>query len=378
MNAERPPDDRRRSDRRSDDVRLADFTVPELRKAVITAAFLLAIAILFGYMVADVAVAIIAGVVLGAFLIPFHDWLTRGVRKRWLSAILAITVVMLPLIAVLAYSWIEIADAAGYLEANSRDVVRRLTDVLQRIPFVRRIAVEENLSLLVAGIAARGDRLADEIQDAFGVITISIAVFLTTVFYILTEHERVIGYLRAKVPGRYRDLERAVSGNIRAVVYGALYATFLTQIIKSAVVLTMNLVWGVPLAIVLAIVSFFIGFLPIVGSWAVYVPVGLYLIVFRGDAAGGVAMILIGFLVNTVFMSLYLRPKIAAEKSHVLNFYWMFIALVTGVYTFGLVGVIIGPVLIGVLKAIFETVTGEGVPVFLDGGTRSADRFAAE
>jgi predicted PurR-regulated permease PerM len=36
----------------------------------------------------------------------------------------------------------------------------------------------------------------------------------------------------------------------------------------------------------------------------------------------------------------------------------MFIALLTGVYTFGLVGIIIGPVLIAVLRAIFETISG--------------------
>ena len=75
----------------------------------------------------------------------------------------------------------------------------------------------------------------------------------------------------------------------------------------------MNLVWDVPLAVVLAIVSFFIGFLPIVGSWA-HVPVALYLIVFRGDVVGRFAMATIGFTVNTILLSLYLRPKIAAES----------------------------------------------------------------
>ena len=77
---------------------------------------------------------------------------------------------------------------------------------------------------------------------------------------------------------------------------------------------------------------------------------------FRDNVIGGVLMIIIGFFVNTIFMSLYLRPKIAAQKSNVLNFYWMFIALVTGVYTFGIVGIVIGPVLIAVLKAILDAI----------------------
>jgi predicted PurR-regulated permease PerM len=81
--------------------------------------------------------------------------------------------------------------------------------------------------------------------------------------------------------------------------------------------------------------------------------------VWRGDVVARVVMLTIGFFVNTLFISTYLRPKIAAEKSEVLNFYWMFIALVTGVYTFGLMGIIIGPVLISVLKAIFDAISGE-------------------
>jgi predicted PurR-regulated permease PerM len=70
-------------------------------------------------------------------------------------------------------------------------------------------------------------------------------------------------------------------------------------------------------------------------------------------------MVLIGFFVNTVYISTFLRPKIAAQKSKVLNFYWMLVALVTGVYTFGLVGVLLGPMLIGLLKAILDTILSQ-------------------
>ena len=57
---------------------------------------------------------------------------------------------------------------------------------------------------------------------------------------------------------------------------------------------------------------------------------------------------------------MYLRPKIAADRSRVLNFYWMLVGLVTGVYTFGLSGILLGPVLIGLLKAVVDTVTTRG------------------
>jgi len=105
------------------------------------------------------------------------------------------------------------------------------------------------------------------------------------------------------------------------------------------------------------ILSFIIGFFPVVGSWSVYVPVGLWLLVFRDAPVQAIGLIVFGLLVNTMYISTYLRPKIAAEKSKVLNFYWMLVGLVTGVYTFGLVGVLLGPIVIGLLKAIIDTIT---------------------
>ena len=146
---------------------------------------------------------------------------------------------------------------------------------------------------------------------------------------------------------------------MRGVLYGAIYSTFLTQTIKSVIILAMNLAFRVPLAGVLAIVSFIIGFFPIVGSWSVYVPVAGWLAIFRDAPGQAIAMVLIGFFVNTVYISTFLRPKIAAERSKVLNFYWMLVALVTGVYTFGLVGILLGPMLIGLLKAILDTITSQ-------------------
>ena len=374
--------DRRRVDRRSDWISLGDYPVPELRKAIITVVLLTSILALFLYMVHEVIVGAIAGLLLGVYMLPFQKWLQGRLRNEQLTAILGITMVTVPVVAVMIYSWNEISGAATYLSENRENVAHEINLALHRLPYFEGYDVEDELTRGVGLAATRTGDLVEELAETADIIVISVAVFLFTVFYILTHAGHIVRYVRARIPGRYRDLSGGISQNIRAVVYGSLYATFLTQIIKSILILAMNLIWDVPLALVLAIVSFFIGFFPVVGSWSVYVPVAVYLMVFRDNVLGGVLMIVIGFLVNTVFMSLYLRPKIAAERSQVLNFYWMFIALVTGVYTFGIIGIVIGPVLIAVLKAILDAIatTDEhpvtaaalaGLPTAATGGRRT-------
>jgi predicted PurR-regulated permease PerM len=117
---------------------------------------------------------------------------------------------------------------------------------------------------------------------------------------------------------------------------------------------------------VLAILSFVIGFFPIVGSWTVYVPVAAWLLVFGESWTSALIVLMVGFFGNTLLISLYVRPKIAAEKSRVLDFFWMFIGLVTGVYTFGIAGILLGPVIIGLLKATLDTATGQDSWKLLD------------
>ncbi|HEY0101832.1 MAG TPA: AI-2E family transporter, partial [Pyrinomonadaceae bacterium] len=116
-------------------------------------------------------------------------------------------------------------------------------------------------------------------------------------------------------------------------------------------------VFGIPLALVLSIVTFLTGFFPLLGEWAIYVPVSVYLLVFRNDPVGASVYHVIGIMM-TVGSSLLLRPRVAASGAGRFNFYWMFLALIAGVYTFGIPGIVLGPAIIGFVKAISDTLLG--------------------
>jgi predicted PurR-regulated permease PerM len=61
----------------------------------------------------------------------------------------------------------------------------------------------------------------------------------------------------------------------------------------------------------------------------------------------------------TLGSSLLLRPRVAASGAKRFNFYWMFLALIAGVYTFGIPGIVLGPAIIGFVKAISDTLVGK-------------------
>ena len=351
--------DRRRTERRTNQ-NLAELTLPEFRRMLLTTTLFVIVLLLFLWMVRTVIIATILGVVVAVYLRPVYLRFLKAIPNRTTSATITLLIVIVPVIALLIYSYLEIADVATYVDAHRQGIAAKIDAALHRIPFMQKANTGESVERWVVIASNYGTSIPNTLRAALGSFAIAATIFIFTAFYFMIDAERIGAYLRSKIAPRYQELMTSLEENVRGVLYGAIYSTFLTQAIKSLIILAMNLIFHVPLAGVLAILSFIIGFFPIVGSWSVYLPVACWLAIFRDAPGQALIMLLIGFFVNTIYISTFLRPKIAAERSKVLNFYWMLVGLVTGVYTFGLVGIMLGPIVIGLLKAILDTITTSG------------------
>lgn len=324
---------------------------------VITTTLFVIIVALFLWMVRTVIIAAILGVIVATFMRPVYRWILGRIPSTVVASTLTLALLIVPLLALTAYSYAEIADVGGYVNGHQDEIATRIDASLRRLPFLQGASTGAAVKHYVLIASNYGTNVLGGLRSAVASIAVAATIFVFTAYYVMADADAIMAYLRERIPPRYGALATSLESNVRGVLYGAVYSTLLTQTIKSFVILGMNLLFQVPLAGVLAIVSFIIGFFPIVGSWTVYVPVACWLVIFRDSPAKGLAMVIIGFFFNTIYISTFLRPKIAAERSKVLNFYWMLVALITGVYTFGLVGILLGPMLIGLLKAILDTIT---------------------
>lgn len=359
------PNDRRRDERRLNS-RLADLSVPEFRRIALTWLLTAIVVGLFLWMVREVLIAGVLGIVIAAYLRPLYRRIEKRTGKPMGSAVLTLLLVIVPALGALAYSYLELVDVLGYISSHQTEVAGRIDTALRRLPFLAGVDTADSVRRYVLLVSDYGTKIPEAVREAVVQLSVAITIFLLTAAYVFTDADSIVSYVGSKVPQRYDQLREALVTNVTGVLYGAIYSTLLTQSLKTLVIFLMNLVFGVPLAAVLAILSFIIGFFPIVGSWSIYVPVAAWLLVFRDSPVRAGLMLLVGFLLNTLFISTYLRPKIAAERSGVLNFYWMFVALVTGVYTFGLAGILLGPILIGLLKAVVDSVTAQASWRLLD------------
>ena len=338
--------------------RLADFPLPTLRRGLVTGVLLAVVCALFVAMVLKVLLAAFLGLVVAMYLRPVYGWLGERLGRPAPSALLTLALVIVPVLAVLAYGYVEVRDAAVYLSEHTAEVAAQIQASIDRLPLVSA-DLQATIESALGRVAEQATGVPDGVQDAVGAFSVAVAVFLFTAFYVLTNGEAIVGYLRSKVPARYSRLTEQLEHASRGVLYGAVYATLVTQSLKGLWVLALMLAFGVPLPFTLALLAFVIGFFPVVGSWTVYLPAAGYVLVFQEAPLKAAALVAVAFVVSTPVLSLYVRPKLAADRSHVLDFYWMFVGLIAGVYTFGVPGVVLGPLLVGLLKALLDVVTDD-------------------
>src|SRR2546423_3585888 len=92
--------DRRRIERRTNQ-NLAELTLPELRRMLVTTTLFVIVLVLFLWMVRTVIIATILGVVVAVYLRPVYTRLLKGIPNRTIAATLTLLFLIVPVIALL-------------------------------------------------------------------------------------------------------------------------------------------------------------------------------------------------------------------------------------------------------------------------------------
>ena len=338
--------------------RLADVSVGEAKRALIYGAVILLALLLCVWLLGEILVALLLGVVAGAYLLPVQKWLERRLRARAGSALITMALIVVPLVATVAYGWQEISGYGAKVESEeSRKVI--IEGISNSLKDTFGLGdTRPTLENAFAEAVVRSGEMFKQLRERSALLLVSATIFFFTIFYVLTQRVRLAAYIKLRVPGDFMPFYERLVVNVGGALRGALFAVMIDQTLKAVAILVMNFVFGVPLAVALALATFLIGFFPLLGEWAVYIPVSVYLLVFQHRPTAAAAYLLIG-VAMTASSSLLLRPKLAARSAERFNFYWMLVGLVAGTYAFGIPGIILGPAILGFAKAIMDTLVGD-------------------
>src|SRR5437764_7571980 len=90
--------ERRRLERRTNPT-LAELTLPELRRMMITTILFVIILVLFLWMVRTVIIAAITGIIVAVFMRPVYLWLLKHVRSQVVASSITLLILIGPAFA---------------------------------------------------------------------------------------------------------------------------------------------------------------------------------------------------------------------------------------------------------------------------------------
>ncbi len=135
------------------------------------------------------------------------------------------------------------------------------------------------------------------------------------------------------------------------MVVGVVRGAILTSMIQGIVASVCYLLVKNPSAFFLGFVTMIASIIPAVGSALVWGPLCIY---YMSKAAFGKGLfILVWGLAVTGSIDNLLRPWLVGAKQNV-PFFWLFFSMVGGIQTFGVFGLLIGPLVMAVLMLLLD------------------------
>ncbi|MEM4781693.1 MAG: AI-2E family transporter, partial [Halalkalicoccus sp.] len=201
----------------------------------------------------------------------------------------------------------------------------------------------ENAAQIAAGSAAGGLSAATDV-----LVGLAIAVFV--LFFLLKDGDSLIAWLRTIVP-LPEDVQSELTERLRDITWAVLLGHVLVAFVQGAVAGIGLFVTGIPNAAFWTFMMIILALLPVIGAFIVWGPAAIYLVA-TGDPLFGVGLFVYGAIVVSVTDE-FLRPVIV-DRYASINPSVILVGVVGGLYLVGFMGLFVGPVIVGALKAVLE------------------------
>jgi predicted PurR-regulated permease PerM len=304
-------------------------------------------------------------VLLGALLAPLNSRLAArlGGRPRLASGLTTVGVVLLLLLPIITIGGAVAAQAAQLVQNMDTSRLRASNIDLARVPvlerpleWVERIA-GVSLPQIEGYVVATAKRLLETLAGSGGAVMlgalgtiVSFVLMLFVLFFVLRD-----GPVLAQRVVRILPIEARLRGRLWQHLIDVTRAVFmgigLTALVQGVLLGIGFAIAGLPSPLVFGVLGALFALVPVVGTSIIWIPGTLWLLA-RGDA--GLAIFLAAWgLLAVGSVDNFLRPILISGRVEVPTLA-VFIGVMGGLAAFGFVGLFLGPIVLGLLVALFR------------------------
>lgn len=291
----------------------------------------------------------------GILFVVFRPWFKALVhRRRWNRQVVTIGLLVFALVVIiLPFSALSLmlVDRIRHYAQDTSQIMTVLHTIEQKTGY--RFTNEQSVrTLLQQGVSWLSQRLPS-LASGLLHFTVVIGLMLFTLYFMFTQEAGFLRGLRRYLPFRpntLHELGESLKNTVNANVLGQALIS-LVQAVLTGLALW---VFRVPDALFWGVVSFFLAFIPVLGTPLVWGPAAI-LKLTQGHTGQGVGILLVGVIVIMNIDNL-LRIVLARRIGDIHPLITL-AGVVLGVEIFGILGLALGPLLLSyfiVLMQVFE------------------------
>jgi len=206
-----------------------------------------------------------------------------------------------------------------------------------------------------ASLTSIGLGLASDFIKSLPMLLIEIVIYLYATYYFMSYGHKAVESVRSYASTLQKEDEQFITSIMKGLKksFDVLVMSYVTM---SFIVFVLSLIgyyiFGVPHALILAVLTGLFSFLPVFGTWMVYVPAAVYMY-YSGNTFSAVGVLGFGLVVFTIFIPMVLQPYFGSKQSDV-NPLTIFIGFFSGPIIFGAKGMLLGPIIFVVVHTIIH------------------------
>jgi predicted PurR-regulated permease PerM len=302
---------------------------------------------------------------------PAHRFILARVKRPAPAATLSLLLVVIVVIAPIAFVTTAVVNQAA-----------QLANWLQATIQAMKADPEAAKSLQAAIDAAKGyfdiDQLTDPekftpfvqrasqflLSKSAGFVgglvggLISLAFTLFTLFYLFRDGEAIGRHLPSFLP-LDRARSEAILERTRTTITACVYGVLVIAIIQGALGGVMFAILGLPSALLWGVVMTILSTIPMAGAAMIWAPAAAILFV-AGSYTKAAVLFGWGMLVISTIDN-FLRPRLVSDRAN-MHPLFIFFSVLGGLRAFGIVGLLIGPVVLAITIALLEVLFTDSNP----------------
>jgi predicted PurR-regulated permease PerM len=303
-----------------------------------------------------------AGVLATVFM-PVHHRIQTRVTHPGLSAavstalviltvLLPVTLITLAVVNQLSSAVVNLQAASSYLPDRHSPVLGPALDFISRYIDLNRFLSQD---FLVSRVQTLGQGIASRTLGVVGGVVsalVQTVLVVFTMYYLFRDGDSIRRAVYDVLP-----LEREQSHDVivrtKEVIEATIYGVLFIASIQGALGTFIFWALGLPSPLLWGVVMFFLSMIPMAGSFIVWAPTALFLAV---TGAWTRAVILVAWGVIVIgSIDNFLSPRVVGSRTR-MHELLIFFSVLGGIDVFGVLGVVLGPVVVALALALVEIV----------------------